>query len=361
MAGAGVIAASIVLLTAAHALPRVRRAHALKPVILMGAGFIAAQITIFVLVAALQVVPNLPPNQMVKYLAELPTDRPIILLVGSSLTQHGIDRDLLAERLLAAGHPVTIGRLGFGGMSIPERYHYASQYLAAARRRPSLVLFEISAYYEVEPLKQLQQNLYSDQEVAGMGFDTTWFSLAWVLGQGDDLPLAQRITLASEVLRHFLLNVVHAGFAQRGIMRDARLVPKSFDSAEQKRMSLGDEFLARALARAVIPLDDPPRGAIPSRWLVDILDREIEMFRGDGATGFGFYQTPTTLPQEFTYALRFCAATSAYPCILADDPTLHAGLSHDSDWYDEYHLIGPGRRLYTLWLADRLLAQMTLP
>jgi len=100
---------------------------------------------------------------------------------------------------------------------------------------------------------------------------------------------------------------------------------------------------------------------VPSPWLARILEREIALFRAGGASEFGFYQPPTTRREEYAYGLSFCSAMAAYPCIMAGDPELLAALGHDEYWYDRTHLIDEGRRLYTVWFADRLIKQMTLP
>ena len=356
----GTIAASILLLSAVHALPRVRRTRGRNPFVLLTAGFVLAQIGISAAIAGLHLQYNLAPSQMVKYLAELPTDRPVVLLVGSSLTQYGIDRDLLAARLAAAGHPVSVGRLGFGGLSLAERFHYVKEYLAAAGRPPSLVLFEISRYYDVDPLRQLQQNLYADQEVAGMDFETAWLNLEWVFASYNGQSFASRVDLARAVIGHFLLNAVHAGFVPHAI-RQARVVPQAFDWEPPKPEALGDAYFARALTEVTDPPEEVSETPVPSPWVAHLLDREIDLFRDRGATAFGFFQPPTTYREEYAYGSRFCAAMRIYPCILAGDPKLLADLKHDADWYDRGHLIDEGRRLYTLWFADRLLEKLALP
>jgi hypothetical protein len=355
----GAIAASILLLVALHVLPRVRRKRGGNPVLLLAIVFLLAQLGISVTIAGLRLQYDILPGRMVKYLAELPTDRPLILLVGSSVTQYGIDRDLLAARLAAAGHPVSIGRLGFGGLSLAERLHYVKEYLSVSRHRPSLVLFEISRYYDVEPLRQLQQNLYSDQEIAGMDFTTAWLNLEWIVAYNGQ-SFADRIELARGVIGHFLLNAFHIGFAAHAI-REARVKPQAFDWEPPKSEVLGDAYLARLLAVVTTPFEEVSQMPVPSPWVAHILDREIGLFRDGGASAFGFYQPPTTYREEYAYGAQFCAAMGAYPCILAGDPKLLADLKHDADWYDRNHLIDEGRRLYTLWFADRLLEKLAMP
>lgn len=356
----GAIAAGILLLLAVHVLLRVRGKRSGNPFLLLAIGFLLAQFGIAATIAGLRLQYDILPDRMVKYLAELPTDRPIILFVGSSVTQYGIDRGLLAARLAAAGHPVSVGRLGFGGLSLAERLHYIKEYLSRAQRRPNLVLFEISRYYDVEPLQQLQQNLYTDQEIAGMDFGAAWLDLEWVFASYNGRSFADRIELARAVIGHLLLNAFHVGFAPHAI-REARVSPEAFDWEPPKAEVLGDAYLAWLLAEVVTPFEENSPVPVPSPWVAHILDTEIGLFQEGGATAFGFYQPPTTYRKEYAYGLQFCAAMEAYPCILAGDPKLLAELKHDADWYDRGHLIDDGRRLYTLWFADRLLEKLALP
>ena len=49
-----------------------------------------------------------------------------------------------------------------------ERLHYLREYLARARRKPQLVLFEIAGGYDSGPLYQVHQMRFTDRMVAAM-------------------------------------------------------------------------------------------------------------------------------------------------------------------------------------------------
>ncbi len=59
------------------------------------------------------------------------------------------------------------------------------------------------------------------------------------------------------------------------------------------------------------------------------------------------------------YALRFCEAQPPRSCI-ASDQRLMQRLSNERYWWDGSHLTRYGARLYTRWLADRLVWDMEI-
>jgi hypothetical protein len=108
--------------------------------------------------------------------------------------------------------------------------------------------------------------------------------------------------------------------------------------------------------------DDAPLPAtIPSRWMQGAIDEEVGLLKAAGIARIGFYAPPSRQADDPVYARKFCRAVTEYPCLLAADPDLIAALGHDEDWLDTNHLHGPGRDLYSAWLARRLAANGVLP
>src|SRR5258708_24920747 len=113
-------------------------------------------------IAALRLVPSGPLHDLVEYLTDYDGDRPVVLLVGSSFTQQGVDPDVLAETLGAFGRSVAVLPLAIGGLSHLERLYYLKDYLAHAKRMPQLVLFEIAGGFYNCPPVSLPPELFSD-------------------------------------------------------------------------------------------------------------------------------------------------------------------------------------------------------
>lgn len=355
------------LLIILQILPQDRSPHrGLPAAIWVAAGFLVAEAALSYVLPGLGLVPNLQIMGLQKYVVQLETDRPVLLLVGSSLTQYGIDESALQTALEAAGHPVTVARLGFGGLSVPERLYYLRSYLAQAKHRPAAVLFETSVYYELQPLRQLEQNRFTEREIAAMDAGNFRLSLDWVFGP-ESAP-SSRLRLVADLAGHFAMHLLHIGFLPNSV-RSTELAPRSYAGSPPKTQHFPDAEIAADLAEGQsdqalsLPLPDGASipAAIPSRWMRGVIDEQAALLKAAGITRLGFFGPPSRFPDEPIYVRQFCRAMTAYPCISADDPALIAALGHDEDWLDQTHLQGPGRQLYTEWLAARLVASGALP
>jgi hypothetical protein len=118
-------------------------------------------------------------------------------------------------------------------------------------------------------------------------------------------------------------------------------------------------FVDRAARTRDLRADWPQ--SVPTNWMRALLAAEMSTLREHGIERFAFYSVPSMQGDNVAYARRFCMAMPDFTCIVGEDPQLLAGLQRDIDWYDFDHLHGEGRRLYTRWLGDRLLAQDVLP
>lgn len=347
----GLLAWAGLLLAGLELLPRLRRIRWASAAALALAGFAAAEAGLAFALPRLGLVADLQQNQMLKFLVEAHSDKPILLLVGSSLTQYGIDEAALETALAAQGHDVTVLRLGFGGMSIPERIYYLRHYLALSGQRPAAVLFEVSGYYDLHPLQQLAQNPFSRREIAAMDLGNLRLSLAWLLGP-DGEP-----ALAGPLLADFALHGLQIGVLPKSAWW-TDLEAKPFSIVPPKRGHDPDAIVASELAE--IEHDDTPPVPITA-WTRQAMAEETELFRVAGVRRFGFYATPSRYAAEWRYARDFCRAERAYPCLPAEDLALLGALGQDRDWLDQTHLQGEGRERYTEWLAGRIAAARVLP
>ena len=305
--------------------------------------------------------PKGPLHDLVRYLTSYDGDRPVVLLVGSSFTQQGIDPKVLEETIGTSGHDVEVLPLAVGGLSHLERLYYLKEYLARAKRIPRLVLFEIAGGYDSGPLFQLHQMRFSDRMVAVMDGSSAWWAFRWLFG-GDAGDLTTRVVLSGEVLAHLGLHATHLGFLWNSTRADQ---PSGQDplALPTKVQHFADDEVAQLVDRAAATRDlrpDWPQ-TVPTDWLRTFLEAEISLLRRRGVGQFAFYSVPTMQGANAAYARRFCAAMPNFACIVGEDPQLLAGLQRDVDWYDFDHLHGEGRRLYTRWLGHRLLADNILP
>ena len=182
-----------------HLLPRMRPGRPFRAPLLALAGFLLAQAGLSAAITGLGLVPRGPFHDLLQQLTDYDGERPVVLLIGSSFSEAGIDPDVLAEALGSSGRAAAVQRLAVGGAPHLERLHYLKEYLARAKRRPQLVLFEIAGGYDSGPLYQVHQMRFSDRMVAMMDGSSAWWALRW-LADADGLSLFQRLTMGSEIL-----------------------------------------------------------------------------------------------------------------------------------------------------------------
>ena len=125
-------------------LPRTRQERPFGVAMLVLGGFILAEGGLSVVIVGLGLVPNGPFHDLLHELADYNDDRPVVLLIGSSFTERGIDPGALSDALANSGRAPAVQRLAVGGAPHLERLYYMKEYLARAKRKPKLVLFEIA-------------------------------------------------------------------------------------------------------------------------------------------------------------------------------------------------------------------------
>jgi hypothetical protein len=342
-----------------HLLPRTRPGRPFRAALLVLGGFILAQGGLSAVIAGIGLVPKGPFHELLHQLTDYDGERPVILLIGSSFSEMGIDPDALAEALGSSGRAAAVQRLAVGGAPHLERLHYLKEYLARAKRKPQLVLFEIAGGYDSGPLYQVHQMRFSDRMVAMMDGSSAWWALRWLVSGG--LSLSERFALGSEILGQLALHVTHIGFLWNSA---AVREPATYDtggSTPPRRFSDDDiaELIEQAATARDLKPDWPPD--VPTRWMSAFLAEEIAMLQGHGVERFAFYSVPSMQGANVAYARRFCAAITNFACVIGEDPKLLADLRHGADWYDFDHLQGAAREVFTRWLGDRLVEMGVWP
>jgi hypothetical protein len=338
-----------------HLLPRARPGRQFRAPLLVLGGFILAQGGLSAVIAGLGLVPKGPFRDLLHQLTDYDGERPVVLLIGSSFSEAGIDPDGLAEALGSSGRAAVVQRLAVGGAPHLERLHYLKEYLARAKRRPQLVLFEIAGGYDSGPLYQVHQMRFSDRMVAMMDGSSAWWALRWLAGAGG-LSLFQRFTLGSEILGQLAVHVSHIGFLWSSApVRETVTAYDDGGSPPPRRFSDEDaaELIEQAATARDLKADWPPD--VPNRWMRAFLAEEIAILQRQGVERFAFYSVPSMQGANVAYARRFCAAITEFACIIGEDPNLLADLRHGADWYDFDHLQGAAHEIFTRWLGDHLV------
>ena len=343
-----------------HLLPRTRPGRPFRAPLLALGGFILAQGGLSAAIAGLGLVPKGPFHDLLQQLTDYDGEPPVVLLIGSSFSEAGIDPDALSEMLGSSGSAVAVQRLAVGGAPHLERLHYLKEYLARAKRRPQLVLFEIAGGYDSGPLYQVHQMRFSDRMVAMMDGSSAWWALRWLAG-ADGLSLSQRFTLGSEILGQLALHVSHVGFLWNSAPLHDTATYDTDGSPPPRHFS--DDDIAGLLEQAAAARDLKPDWPqdVPTRWMRAFLAEEIATLQRHGVERFAFYLVPSMQGANVAYARRFCDAMTKFACIIGEEPKLLAELRHGADWHDFDHLEGAAREVFTRWLGDRLVEMGVWP
>jgi hypothetical protein len=337
-----------------HFLPRTRFGRPVQAGLFVLAGFLLAQGVLSSAIAGFGLLPKGLFHDEVQRQAQSDDGRPVVLLIGSSFTEHGIDPDLFAAELGDAGRAAVVQRLAVGGAPHLERLHYLKEYLAHAARKPELVLFEVAGNYDSTPLYQVHQMRFSDRMVAIMDGSSVWWGLRWLAG-ANGLGLRQRLTLGSEIFAQWALHVSHIGYLWNSAPIAAAMGQVPVESPWTAPVSDKDApRLLREAAAAHEMRPDWPTD-VPAPWMRAFLSEEMAILRRGGAQRFAFYSVPSMQGANVAYARLFCAGMRQFPCFVGEEPRLLDALAHGADWWDYDHLKDDGSRIFTRWLADHIV------
>ena len=335
-------------------LPRTHFGRPFRAALTMLGGFVLAQSVLSSAVAGLGILPKGLFDEQVQRQTQNDDGRPIVLVIGSSFSEHGIDPDLFAAELSDAGRPVVVNRLAVGGAPHLERLYYLKQYLARAARKPELVLFEVAGNYDSTPLYQVHQMRFSDRMVAIMDAQSLWWGLRW-LGGTDGLGLWQRVRLGGEIFAQWALHLNNIGYLWNSAPIAAALGQEFTELPWTDPVS--DQDAPRLLKEADTARDLRPDWPtkIPAPWMSAFLAEEMATLQHYGTRRFAFFSVPSMQGVNVVYARRFCAAMRQFPCFVGEEPELLDALGHGADWWDYDHLKDEGSRIFTRWLADHIV------
>src|ERR1700746_1508120 len=117
-----------------HLLPRTRPGRPFRAALLVLSGFILAQGGLSAAIVALGLVPKGSFHDLLHQLTGYDGERPVILLIGSSFSEKGIDPDVLAEALGSSGRAAAVQRLAVGGAPLVPRQAKAATRAVRNRR-----------------------------------------------------------------------------------------------------------------------------------------------------------------------------------------------------------------------------------
>lgn len=284
----------------------------------------------------------------------------VLLLEGGSCGARALNYRELEDQLRARGYSVMVLQFCSPGASHFERLYTLKQFLRGIgqdildrlNERNVLLLSEVYRSYDLDPMAQFSQNLYSSRTLAylqpSIALEALHASrLSCEFDGGNKLSYKLKL----ELIKHALLNAFNVGFFNRSEVLAA--VPQTepvyalnskkeqFETLNCNAAQLTDEL---GSVSNLPPLDLRWKRVIDSEWKASGLKyRQV------------FFATPSLSITDLRYLAQYQRTFTAKPFLwFKTDHAFLKSLADSECWYDQGHLSARGSQLCTPWFADKI-------
>lgn len=281
-------------------------------------------------------------------------EHPVIILVGSSATQYGINGHLLEQSLTNAGYPTTVLQFSLSGANHFERLFMLQLFLKEIgeenrkklQKAPTLMLCEVFNAYDESPLYLFKKEAYSQRAITWFEPNEAWAAWKAWRASGKDIDISYWT-----LWEHFLLNRFAIGsFSSFELPRYHQTIEPFFSLSGTKKTFHYNQAATTFLeTKQQVHFQKLYPG-----WEKYYQTLFEEMH--DVVSFCGFYALPTLEPERFCYQKNFAAALPRYTTMLgpASDETMKS-LLHEEYWFDGVHPQGQGAELVTFWLQKEII------
>ncbi len=281
----------------------------------------------------------------------------VLLIDGGSLAQKGVDGPLLERELRRLGYSVRTVRLALSAANHFERYELYRDLLARLphRRYPDqrwVMLAELCVQYDLQPLAQFHGNRDTTRALHYLTPDNALQALSAQRDPQLDRP--SEGPWRWDLARQVSINAFNVGVTDR--LKSLEEMEAERGGVPGSRERLRKNFDVEPLLEEIRhPTPDPASPA----WLKRIRERRLLRLWGDRLDELVYFGTPSTRVEQLKHVRGVCKNTRR-KCLAPTDKKLYRKLDSRKFWLDEAHLNRKGARLYTLWLAARLVKEGVL-
>jgi len=282
---------------------------------------------------------------------------PLILLIGSSYTRHGVDPDVINAIFRENGLRARVLIRAAGGTSRLEQWQNVKEVVRNLGKVPSTVLFEVSYSYDHRPVYGLRSP-YSPRALAQFDAQGTLWAVQALLKYTPESELygmEDKASVFAGVVQHFLARTLNVGLAHNLVDLENVNTRPSFSAREEAE----DDYDPVAQSDTLKPWPwEVGEVRLPSRplnlWIKGYFSDVDKMLEQKGVETFGYYVPPSASPSKRKYSLQFCREVSPKVCINMNQRSLMDQLEADK-WIDRGHLRANGAQLASVWLAQQLI------
>ena len=285
-------------------------------------------------------------------------EHPVIILVGSSATQYGVNGRALEQLLIQAGLPVTVLQFSLSGANHFERLFMLRLFLEKIgaehrkelKKAPTLLLCEVFDAYDESPLYLFKKEAYTRRAI-------TWFEpvQAWAAWNAWRASGRDKEISCWTLWEHFLLNRFAVGSFSSFEPLNYNKKTESFFPLTGTKKTFQYNQAATTFREAET---SPHFQELYPGWKSYYQTLFQEM--GGTVTSLGFYALPTLEPQRRAYQDAFAAALPNHTTMLGPaSAEVMNSLLHEKNWFDGVHPQAQGAILVTRWLAEEILEKWT--
>ncbi len=284
----------------------------------------------------------------------------ILIIEGSSLTNHGVDGAALEQSLRASGFPVTVLQLSLSGANHLERLQLLQNFASALSpsdwqrlRQSRLILaHEVQALYDRDPLLNYWNNSFTAQTLGYSNPSNLPILLDWLAHRYDFRELWNRRSYLHLAAIQFLYNALRISYLQRLDAADSVSPVAGFDPAPKR-----PDFHPPGL----LPLDFPQQWNLAGRQAYDRVtywntarDAAFRSVFNGRVQSELFFSFPGWLSYEFNYDNWWSSAHPAQLFFNGNKPEVRERLRDPGFWNDPGHLTSSGAEIYTEELTEFL-------
>lgn len=271
----------------------------------------------------------------------LVSNRPVLLILGSSYTARNIDGKSLEQNLDAAGFDYQVRQMSYPGSYAYEQDYYLDQYLSKSPP-PDIVMIELGTE---QSLTVKPENYLKHSTIEYHDFTRMTELLSGILSRNaTDVYKDSESVLIHTLARSFHLGMLHALEPRTSGPIKSGFLPEKLGSSSPPQADAINKGLYAPIAAKVA--DD---------YRNEFRLRQSERIFQAGIHKIIYWQPPSADVQQRLRSSSLCKALES-SCIAFDDPALLDG----AFWIDSSHLSDQGANLLTIWLANRLIRQLEI-
>ncbi|MBX9577062.1 MAG: hypothetical protein K2W97_01130 [Chthoniobacterales bacterium] len=280
-------------------------------------------------------------------------EHPVIILVGSSATQYGVNGRALEQLLIQEGLPVTVLQFSLSGANHFERLfmlrlfleEIGAEHREELKKAPTLLLSEVFDAYDESPLYLFKKEAYTRRAITWFEPTQAWASYQAWRASGRDKEISYWT-----LWEHVLLNRFAVGsFSSLELPKYNKQIEPFFPLTGTKKTFHYNEVEKEFREAGPSPLFQQLYPGWKSYY--QALFQEM----GGVVTSLGFYALPTLEPQRRAYQDAFAASLPAHTTMLGPaSREVMNSLLDEKNWFDGVHPQGQGAVLVTRWLAQEI-------